>query len=183
MLKDGGARWQNGRSTTRVLTSSTFIEFTNSLLSQTIRLWDPVTGKSCRILRGHSDLVNAVVFSPDGKLVASASNDQTVRLWDPATGESCGVIRGHSDHVKAVVFSPDGKLVASALPDDTVRLLNVIRKTAIEEIHTGASIQRLNFTDSTQLDTERGVLTLTSQLHPSTSTQATFPSINVTLDG
>jgi len=150
----------------------------------TVRLWDPVTGESCGVLKGHSHIVNAVVFSPDGKLVASASEDRTIRLWNPATGESCGVLKGHSYNVNTVVFSPDGKLVASASNDKTVRLWDVIQKTTIEEIHTGASIRRLNFTDRIQLDTDWGMLTLTPQLHPSTSTQATFPSsIYVTHDG
>ncbi|KAI4208823.1 MAG: hypothetical protein LQ351_008166, partial [Letrouitia transgressa] len=88
----------------------------------TVRLWDAATGEARGILEGHSDSVRAVVFSPDGSLLASASYNKTVRLWDTATGEARGTLEGHSDSVTAVVFSPDGSLLASASYDKTVRL-------------------------------------------------------------
>ncbi|MEH1858604.1 MAG: AAA-like domain-containing protein [Nostoc sp.] len=75
-------------------------------------------------LEGHSDEVFSVVFSPDGKTLASASRDKTIKLWNRETGKEITTLRGHSDRVISVVFSPDGKTLASASHDKTIKLWN-----------------------------------------------------------
>jgi WD40 repeat protein len=66
-----------------------------------------------------------VAFSPDGRLLASGSDDQTVKLWDVETGQEVRTLRGHNGGVWSVAFSPDGRLLASGSGDGTVKLWDV----------------------------------------------------------
>ena len=79
---------------------------------------------------GHTSFVRSVAFSPDGRLLASASKDQTIKLWETASGRQLFTLT-QPDEVWAVAFSPDGSLLASGSKDQTVRLWDARAGTEI----------------------------------------------------
>ena len=100
-----------------------------------IILWDVSTLTAPKILTqysieessvGHSGSVNSVVFSSDGKLLASASDDNSIILWDLTTNKPIGQpLTGHLSRVSNIAFSPDNRILASASSDITVILWDI----------------------------------------------------------
>jgi WD40 repeat protein len=81
-----------------------------------------LTGRTILVFRGHPARVNAAAWSPDGKQIASASDDHTVQICNAKTGTTSLTYRGHSAEVFTVAWSPDGKYIASAGADKTVQV-------------------------------------------------------------
>jgi WD40 repeat protein len=89
------------------------------------RIWDVATGKETARLQGQISPLTAAAFSPDGLMVATASEDGAVALWDSRNGSPNGKLRGHEGPVRSVSFSPDGARLATVGDDSTVRVWNL----------------------------------------------------------
>ena len=87
-----------------------------------IRVHDFRTGEVVALLKGHTDSVNELAFSEDGRWLASASSDHTVKIWDSAGWKLVRTLTGHQGQVYAVTFSPDGRRLISGSADATLRL-------------------------------------------------------------
>jgi len=88
-------------------------------------LLDVSTDRKVRTFKGHTDHVNSVAFSPDGKYILSGSRDKTLKLWEVSSGREVRTFDGHKSHVSSVAFSVDGEYAISTSSDSTVKLWSI----------------------------------------------------------
>jgi WD40 repeat protein len=86
----------------------------------------------------HAGRVYSLVFSPDGKSLASAGDDRVIRLWDAKTGKQLRQLAGHESSAMGVAFSPDGKTLVSASLDRTIRFWDLSTGKQLSSITTPA---------------------------------------------
>jgi WD40 repeat protein/serine/threonine protein kinase/Flp pilus assembly protein TadD len=86
-----------------------------------IRLWNVDGWQLQATLKGHSEAIHAMAFSPDSKTLAAGSADK-LRLWDVATGQERITLKGHTGDISCLAFARDGNTLATGSQDGTVRL-------------------------------------------------------------
>lgn len=89
------------------------------------------TSQLQRIFSGHTEGINDVTFSPDGRLLATVSQDSQIKLWDVGSGQEISVLTTHAQPVNAVAFSPDGTILATAGEDGFIILWNTATQQLI----------------------------------------------------
>jgi WD40 repeat protein len=103
-----------------------------------VKLWDVHTALERASLKGHQGAVWCAAFTPDGRTLATGSDDTTAILWDVA-GVGPAALSGHRMEVNSVAFSPDGRTLVSVSDDKDVKLWDVStgRERAVLKGHTG----------------------------------------------
>jgi hypothetical protein len=86
------------------------------------RIWDAASGQSVGVPLQHGDGILALAFSPNGRRIATASEDFTARVWETTTGQPLTLPLQHRNQVQDVSFTPDGRWLATASSDESARV-------------------------------------------------------------
>jgi WD40 repeat protein len=87
--------------------------------SQVLRLWDVTRGIEARRFVGHNAEIVRVLFSSDGRTLATIDKKNSILVWEVATGQEVAEFSGHEAEIESIAFSPDGRFMASGSADTT----------------------------------------------------------------
>jgi WD40 repeat protein len=110
-----------------------------------VQFWDVATGKHIRFETGHPGPVDGLAYSPDGRHLATFSED-ILLIFDPKTGKELRRWVGHKAPIYQIAFSPDGKLLASASSDGTITLWDPATAKERRRLTAKAFVRSLAFT-------------------------------------
>jgi WD40 repeat protein len=123
------------------------VRFWNVTTGEPRNFRDVTTGQYLNTLKGHAQTVWSLAFTPDGKTLASGSDDDTIRLWDVVTGKEIRTLK-HENHVFSVAFTRDGKTLASGGEGGSIKLWDVKELSTLQHSN---SVYRLTFTPDGKL--------------------------------
>jgi WD40 repeat protein len=102
------------------------------------KIWDVHAGKLRAELNGHANTIEHARFSPNGRLVVTASADNTVKVWFADSGRLITTFTGHLGMVFDALFSPDGSRILTASADGTARVFDCSLCIPLEELRAVA---------------------------------------------
>ncbi len=111
---------------------------------QIVKLWDIQTG-TFRQLLGHKAEIHALVFSGDGQLLATGSDDGAIIVWSVTTGQKLHEFIAHSKEVNTLDFSSDRQFLASGGADDLIKIWSIPNYTVVATANTQSEVTTLQF--------------------------------------
>lgn len=149
-VMDEGHDWQIWR----VAFSPDGLTTTTASLDKTAKIWNATTGNLIATLKGHTDRLEFVTYSPKGKYVFTSTGKTwpyeqagpvEARVWNAQTGEQVAELDGHTDTITRAEFSRDETRVITASDDHTVRVWDAASGKELHMFDLESRIATLDF--------------------------------------